>query len=377
MTPMTAEARALSAELAELLGQTGIRREGRTFIVPSRSRHGLAHRIDWALDGALFCNCEATRRRDNECWAVKAVREEIEMTGLAESTALVPVRLADTASLVPTEHEISAIKAAAGMAFAGKVALPEELNTEAKVAAVMMYGWELGLKPMTALRHLYIVKGKVQPSCEVMAGLVMSRHPDARLYVEAISDAACTMRLRWPSREVNAVYTVTWDDIKRAGLATGANNQYPQDRMRYHATKRLLRIYAPDVINGLDQASPYIGEAVASSAPSDADFYNEGDDPDSLPYIDGQIVDRETGEIVAQEVSAPPPTKPAPPTPDVDDTKERAASKYRRVVSTLGDKDKAELDALLKGLSAEEALDVLNGVEPEPPADVEQAALPV
>lgn len=300
-----------------------IRREGRSFYVPSRTRPGMEHRVDWAMDGALFCNCESTRKRDNECWAVKAVREEIEMTGLKESTALVPVSVVQSAALVPTDREISAIKAAAQMAFEGKIALPEELKTEAQVRAVMMYGWDLGLKPMTALRHLYIVKGKVQPSAEVMAGLVLSRYPDARLYVEEINDARCTMRLRWPSRQVNHTYTVTWQDIERAGLAAGANKQYPQDRMRYHATKRLLRIYAPDVINGLDQGAPYFGEGPA--APEDAidsdDLYNAGDGS-PVQYIDGQVVEKATGEIThgdpqaaADEPSAPtaPPSAPASP----------------------------------------------------------------
>ena len=70
---------------------------------------------------------------------------------------------------------MSLIERQAAVVFSGKIALPEELKTKEQVAAVMMYGLELGLRPMTAIRHLYIVKGKVSPSAEVMAGLVLAR----------------------------------------------------------------------------------------------------------------------------------------------------------------------------------------------------------
>jgi hypothetical protein len=173
------------------------------------------------------------------------------------------------------------IDRAAQLAFSGAIALPKELNTKEKVGAVILYGLELGLAPMSALKHLYIVNGKVQPSTEVMAGLLLSRHPDARLLVEELTNERCVMRLIWPSRQVNDTYIVTWEDIKRAGLDKNEVAQkYPQDRLRYHATKRLLRIYAPDVINGLDQGSPVIDPEATpedEEAIDDAELWNPGD----------------------------------------------------------------------------------------------------
>lgn len=274
---------------------TAVRREGRAFYVPSRTTDGVTYRVDVGVDGTLFCNCTGFEMR-RTCWHVALIREEMEMNETM-TTALTPIMPKPITSLLPTERDYALIDKAAALVFNGAVALPKELNTQQKVAAVMLYGLELGLAPMTAIRHLYIVNGRVQPSCEVMAGLLLSRHPDARISLEEINNERCTMRLVWPSRDVNDTYTVTWDDIKRAKLDQGEVAQkYPQDRLRYHCTKRLLRVYAPDVINGLDQGAPAI-EAPERYVlnEDDADLYNDGDRPQ---IVEGQLVDRDTGEVI-------------------------------------------------------------------------------
>lgn len=281
-----------------------VRRVGpRTWEAESATRPelGVNHRVDWTLDDAFMCNCEAGMN-NTECWAVKAARKETEsMTTATESRALVPVKVTPPTALVLSDREMNQIQRQAAAIFAGAVALPQELNTPEKVAAVMMYGWELGLRPMTALKHLYIVKGRVSPSAEVMAGLLIARYPDARLLIDQLDDDHVVMRLRWPGRKVDETYQVKWADIVKAGLASGNNLQYPHDRMIKHATKRLLRIYAPDVINGLDAGAPRFDGADVSLEPEDDDFdegdlYNEGDEPEQ-DYIEGQVLNTSTGEI--------------------------------------------------------------------------------
>lgn len=258
-----------------------VRRVGRrTWEADSRSRNGLKHVIRLAIDGVLICTCEAGSFKQRECWAVQEVRKEIESMNETESREIVPVNLTRREALLPTERDYQLIEKAAAMVMAGAVSLPKELNTKEKVGAVMLYGLELGLAPMSALRHLYIVNGKVQPSTEVMAGLLLSRYKDARLKVDELTDERCVMRLIWPSRDVNDTYIVTMADLKRAGLADGeVAKKYPQDRLRYHATKRLLRIYAPDVINGMDQGAPIVGEDVLppDDEIDESELWNPGD----------------------------------------------------------------------------------------------------
>ncbi len=218
------------------------------------------------------------------------------------STALVPVKLTPSLALLPSERDLSLIDQAAALALSGAVALPPELKTRAQVAAVMLYGLELGLKPMTAIRHLYIVNGRVSPSAEVMAGMLMAQEPDSRMEIVSLSETECTMRIIRPSRNIDKTYTVTWAEIVKAGLGGGNNAKYPTDRLRYHCTKRLLRAYAPDVINAMDGpmvdgAAPYVEQEPAVDA---AELYNEGD-----------ATEGEYRHV--EDVQAPPaPPKPAP-----------------------------------------------------------------
>lgn len=294
-----------------------VRREGRSFYVPSRTRHGLVHRIDWSLDGSLLCNCEAASLGKRECWAEALIREELAMNETQESTALQPVQVMRPESLLPTERTYSLIDKAARLAFSGAVALPKELNTPEKVGAVMLYGWELGLRPMTAIQELYIVNGRVQPSARIMAGLLASR-TDATIKIVESTDRKCTLRLIWPSRDLDENYTVEWTEVERAKLANrDVWASYPRDKLITHCTKRLLRVFAPDIINGI--VGPLIdrGFEVADDeedAFDNAELYNPGDDPEKS-YIDGQAVNRETGEIVehGQAQQAPPPAAAAAP----------------------------------------------------------------
>lgn len=249
------------------------------------------------VDDSLICSCIASfYPYRGECWHLGVAREEFEMTSKAR--ALVPIVVRPSVELLPSSHDLDVVERAAAMAFQGKVALPEELKTQQQVAAVMLYGLELGVKPMTALRHLYIVKGKVSPSAELMAGLCMAKEKDISFHIEQLDETVCTIRMLRPSRKVDAVYTVTWQQIERAGLAgSGVNKQYPEDRLRYHCMKRLMRAYAQDLLNNLDEGVvlPGIGGEGQTWRPTvvDAsDLYNEGDDE----------ANEETADDVAQGV---------------------------------------------------------------------------
>jgi len=347
-----------SAELATLLGQ-GIRRDGRSFLVPSRTQPGVIYRVAWALDGRLICNCVAAWAGKYQCWHVKAIREEFDMTATDERL-LPAVRVMPSESLLPTEHTYQAIERAAKLALSGAVALPKELNTSDKVAAVMLYGWELGLKPMTALQHLYIVHGRVQPSAQVMAGLLEAR-TDARIRVVESTDKKCTLRLVWPSRHIDETWSCDWAEVQRAGLdkdASSAWAKYPRDKLVWHTTKRILRIYAPDVINGL--VGPVIGDELAEA--EDDDLYNEGDGLDA--YVDGFVVDTDTGEILdgatQQEVAsggvtaaATPPAHEEPETAAASQSPS-PASPHQRIRNLMVDRaqtsDRRSLDAFMAHL---------------------------
>ena len=344
-----------SRELALELGQ-GIRREGRVFIVPSRTRSGLEHHVAWALDGELICNCEAASLGKRECWAVRAVREEIEMTiDERTETALVPVQMLPEAALLPTERTYSLIDRAAQMAFAGAIALPKELNTPQKIAAVMLYGYELGLKPMTAIQELYVVNGRVAPSARVMAGLFQAR-TDGRLSVVESTDKKCTMRLIWPSRKIDETWTVEWAEIERAKLAgRDVWATYPRDKLITHCTKRILRVFAPGVINGL--VGPVIGDTLVEEDEDygDDELYNPGDAPANVDRETGEIIDAEFthgdnnagGQNAATPAAASPAAPPASPPKSHDAVTKELQAVYNDLKGSTD--DKAWLDELAAG----------------------------
>jgi hypothetical protein len=269
-----------------------------TYRVPSRTHAGHFYDVTISLDGTPICSCPASFHAPRiTCWHVKYVKEEM-MTN-ENTTALVPVMVEPSVALLPTARDLDLIDRAAAMVWAGAVALPPALNSQAKVAAVMLFGLELGLRPMTAIQHLYIINGKVSASAQVMAGMCMSKEKDISFHVEQLNATICTIRMIRPSRNVNEVYTVTWEQIKRAGLdKSDMNSKYPEDRLTYHCTKRLCRVNAPDLINNLDDGVPLAGlggETTWREEPpiDPSELYNPGDNaalpPPAPPVVQDEI----------------------------------------------------------------------------------------
>lgn len=205
-----------------------------------------------------------------------------------DDTALVPVKVRPPTSLVPRTQDLESISrlSRAIMDARGQM-FPKELDSPAKVFAVMAYGLEVGVPPMAALRNIYVVNGKPQPSAELMAGIVQASDTTVTFEILELTADKCTMRIKRPSRNVVGEYTYTIEDAKRANLVKPGNpwGMYPKDMLRHATMKRLCRAYAPDLINGLDTA--------VALSPVD-------DEPPS--YIDGEFIDDEAPAPVRANV---------------------------------------------------------------------------
>lgn len=288
-----------SRELALHL-QTTIRRTSSPNVIEVRSRNRKTpdtwYRVTRGIDDSLICSCVASfYPYRGECWHLNEARKGFGMT--TEAKALVPIVVKPSVELLPSSHDLDVVERAAAMAYAGAVTLPDGIKTQQQVAAIMLYGLELGLKPMTAMRHLYIVKGKVAPSAELMAGLCMAKERDIAFHIEELNEQKCTIRMIRPSRKVDEKMTITWKQIQTAGLANDTNAKYPEDRLRYHCMKRLMRAYAQDLINNLDEGVVLPGIGGDEDQPwrptvvESSDLYNEGDDEVSENVADGVIED--------------------------------------------------------------------------------------
>jgi len=267
----------------------------------------MSYRVDIAIDGTPLCTCPGFENHGH-CWHTEAALDEED--AMSEK-GLVPVILNPTVSLLPSERDFALIEKAARLALAGALALPKELNTPEKIATVMLYGWELGLRPLTAIRHIYIVEGRPQPSAEVMAALLLASEQDARLSVVELTDEFCTMRIVRPSKNINETYTVTLVDAEKAGLTKRDGwLKYPKDRLRWHCTKRILRIYAPDATNAIEAMEHPVPEADWREIDK-SEMYNEGDtpiEPGDTQQQPEAVPSGGESHAAGVPVAAPPPT---------------------------------------------------------------------
>jgi hypothetical protein len=263
--------------------------------VPS-SKGDKEYSVDIAMDGQLYCGCPGFTFR-GYCYHLAEITEVLKMT--QQTQALVPFAVGPKPiELIPSEETISSIERVARLAVTGAIAIPDALKGKPEaVASIMLRGWEYGLQPMTSLDQLYIVGGRVLPSAQVMAGMLVRDYPSRRIEAVTLTDKECHLRLLDNERPIGE-YTVTWADIEKAGLAKDNNLKYPKDRLVYHCTKRLLRMFASDVVHAIRKAPPIDREA-ARLAPPDPDW----DEVDAEP---------ETPEVVTPRSGAPSPDSSSP-----------------------------------------------------------------
>ena len=264
--------------------------------VRSRTDPDVYYTILVGPTGEATCTC-AAYENGLACWHIKYILEEKALN--ETSTALAPIEIRPPNTALPSRSDLAVMDYVAGhLAETKGLTLPQNLRNREDVRAVLYAGWEVGVKPMTALRHFFVVNGKVEPDAQIMAGIVTAHEADARFEIVQLTADSCTMRLIRPSKRLKVEYTYALADAKAAGLLSkgGPWTQYPKDMMRWAATKRLCRVYAPDLINsvsvagvnqameGVEPEEDFIDMPAAdiSSLPA-SDLYSAGDEPEPEP----------------------------------------------------------------------------------------------
>lgn len=142
-------------------------------------------------------------------------------------------------------------------------------GNEDSVAAAIMYGREIGLSPMMALRSIDIIKGNPSLSAEAMRALILSH--GHQLHVEESNSSRCVMSGRRAGQSEWTTVTYSMDDAKRAGIAGGQNyRSRPQEMMVARATTRLARLIFPDVIAGLASVEELDDDSADDTTPAPA-----------------------------------------------------------------------------------------------------------
>lgn len=136
----------------------------------------------------------------------------------------------------------------------------EAKDPAAEIFAHIMYGFEIGLAPIQALRALYLVHGRAGMYAAEQVALVQKHHDCERLEVatdkngKLLSDAtSCTWVTKRRSRTEQRL-TFTIAEAEQEGLVAG-NAKYktaPAVMLRWRCATRLLAFTWGDVLRGMD-----------------------------------------------------------------------------------------------------------------------------
>lgn len=278
------------------------------------------------------------------------------------TTTAVALRVDRPVATLPTKAEIESMDfIAAQLADQGLMAVPEGLRGPNKAGdrrALIFAGWELGVKPMTSLRHMAIVNGKTEPDGQLMAAICQAREPSITLEIIEDTDEATTVRLNRPSKGIKAEFRWTNEDAKRAGLIQNKGmpwDKFPRQMRRWACFKNLCRAYCGDLINGVEAFEAMPGPTVNVEQPetpilarnvvegeviTPSDLYNDGDredDGETPPSIEEQQAAVETLTKAVKEKAAASEAKPTA-------TREQLASLRdwtEQLQQKAGDKPKA------------------------------------
>lgn len=195
---------------------------------------------------------------------------------------------------IPTLPEVEALKeickVAAYSGFLSSTAPRSDMAwRSADAFFVVMYGRELGIPAMTALKTIYVVDGK--PSCSGQALLSLMRRAGVEIEIpdpSTITDKA-TVRIRRPGGEWRE-YTYTRKMAEDAGLwGRKTWEKYWREMLIWRAVSTANKFESSDITGGL-----YTIEELAPNTPVDADGMPVGDvilevrreEPRQLPHGD-------------------------------------------------------------------------------------------
>jgi len=135
--------------------------------------------------------------------------------------------------------------------IAGTEFVPKEFRGKpAAVAAAILFGREVDLPPMTALKNTYVVHGIPDLSAEAQRALVLAAGHDIG-FVETTA-TRCIMQGRRAGVEDWTQVAYTMDEARQSGDAARNPNykSRPQEMLVARATTRLCSMIFPDVIGG-------------------------------------------------------------------------------------------------------------------------------
>jgi hypothetical protein len=121
------------------------------------------------------------------------------------------------------------------------------------VTATIMYGLEIGLGPMAALRGIVMIEGRPTLYAETQRALILAAGHDLWIEESTIARAMVSGRRRGAEKVTRLAWTM--EDARRARLdQKNPWRAYPREMLLARASAALARAVFPDVIGGLGAA---------------------------------------------------------------------------------------------------------------------------
>lgn len=135
-----------------------------------------------------------------------------------------------------------------------KSGLLGEVHTPEQVMVIMATGFELGIPPTTALRGIYVIKGRPVVSADLLVALCLRRSDVCeRFALVSSSDSEATYETKRRGCEpVRMSFSMA--DAQRAKLPGKEDSnwsKYPATMLRHRAAAQLARAVYPDLVLGL------------------------------------------------------------------------------------------------------------------------------
>jgi hypothetical protein len=154
----------------------------------------------------------------------------------------------------------------------------------AQAIVKVLAGRELGFGPIASMQGVYIVKGRVTLSANLV-GAAIQRSGKYRYTVKELTNDRCTLAFRGPENSsFESVFTA--QDAQQAGLLSGNYRTFPRNMLFARALTNGARWFCPEVFNGPIYTPDELGATVND---------------------EGDVIDVGTGEVVADRPAAPAP----------------------------------------------------------------------
>lgn len=170
----------------------------------------------------------------------------------------------------------------------------------AQAAVKVMAGQELGFGPIASMTGVYIVKGRVTLSANLMGAAIRnSGRCDFR--VREHTDQCCRIEFYGPQldgsgMELLGTSEFTMDDAKRAGLDKDETyRRFPRNMLYARALSNGAKWYCPDVFGG---GPAYTPDELTDRVSYDADGQIVAVAEDAMPAVQQVTQVEPTGEIV-------------------------------------------------------------------------------